>query len=81
MAKLFKEVEIVFKMKTGTPEMVDSANALILPVRRVTIEDISEQLGTSMGTTRKKVHDDLTLSLGSLVVGVMPQGLTLQQEQ
>ena len=48
-------------MKTGqasSPEMVDSHNALILDYWTVTIEDISEQLGISVGTAHKIVHDD-----------------------
>ena len=39
---------------SSTPEMVDSVNVLILTDRRVTIEDISEQLEISLGTVTKK---------------------------
>ena len=45
-----------------TPEMVDSVNVLNLADRIVTIEDISEQLGISVGTAHKTVHDDLAFS-------------------
>ena len=41
----------------GIPEMVDSVNALILADRRVTIEDISEQLGISVGIAHKIILD------------------------
>ena len=37
----------------STPEMVDSVNAFILADRRITIEDISEQQGISVGTAHK----------------------------
>ena len=48
-----KTVKIVKKDKdwmgrptmVNTPEMVDSVNALILADRRVTVEDITEQMG------------------------------------
>ena len=42
-----------------TPEMVDSVNVLIWADRGVTIEDIPEQLGISVSTEYKIVHDDL----------------------
>ena len=45
-----------------TPEMVDSVNAPILVDKRVTIEDISEQLGISVDTEHKFVHDNRDLS-------------------
>ena len=60
---MFKEV--VFKMKTdlaGLPEMVDSVNVLTLADRRNTIEDIYRQMGISLGTAHKIVHDDLAFS-------------------
>ena len=41
----------------STPEMVDSVNEFILAVRSVTIEDISEQLGISVDTAHKIMHD------------------------
>ena len=49
-AELFKECLNKIQDKNrptmlSTPEMVDSANASILADRRVTIEDISEQIG------------------------------------
>ena len=46
----------------STPEMVDSINAFILTGRRFTTEDISGQLGISMGTAHKIVHGDLAFS-------------------
>ena len=67
-AKLFKDgrLSIEDEDKPGrptmasTPEMVDSVNALILADSNVTIEDISEQLGISVGTAHKIVHVDLS---------------------
>ena len=44
---------------TNTPEMIESVNAFILADRRLTIEDISEHLGNSVGTAHKILHDDL----------------------
>ena len=43
----------------STPEMVDLVNVLILFDRRVTVEDISEQPGISLGTRNKILYDDL----------------------
>ena len=59
-AKLFKESRNSIKDEdrlarntmASTPEMVDSVNALILTNRKVTIEDISEQLGISLLSTQ-----------------------------
>ena len=48
-----------------TPEMVDSVNALILSDRRVSIEDISEQLAISVDTAHKIMHDALVFLKGS----------------
>ena len=45
-----------------TPEMVDSVNAPTLVDKRVTIEDISEQLGISVDTEHKSVYDNHDLS-------------------
>ena len=42
--------------------MVDSVNAVILADRKVTIEDISEQLGISVDKVYKILHDDLAFS-------------------
>ena len=42
--------------------MVDSVNALILAYWKFTIEDISEQLGISVGLAYKIIHDDITFS-------------------
>ena len=42
----------------STPDVGDSVNVLILADRRVTIEDLSEQLKISMGTAYKIMHDD-----------------------
>ena len=42
-----------------TPEMVDSVHAPILAGKSLTIENISEQLGISLGTAHIIVHDDL----------------------
>ena len=44
------------------PEMVDSVNALILTDKRVTMEDIPEQLEISKDTTHKIMYDDLDFS-------------------
>ena len=41
-----------------TPEMMDSVNTLILSDWRVTIEDIIEQVGISVGQVHKIVLDD-----------------------
>ena len=41
---------------------MDSVHTLILADRRITIEDISEQLGISVDTVHKTVHDDLAFS-------------------
>ena len=48
----------------STPEMMESVNALFCY-----IENISEQLGISVGTAHKIVHDDLAF-LRSVVIGV-----------
>ena len=40
-----------------TPEMMDSVYVLILVYRRITIEEISEQLGISVGTVHKIMHE------------------------
>ena len=53
--------------RENTPEMVDSVNVLILANRRVTIKDISEQLGISVGTAHKIVYYDLSSS--SIIIG------------
>ena len=42
--------------------MVDSVNVLIFTDRTVTIEDISEQLGVSVGTSHKIMYDDFAFS-------------------
>ena len=47
---------------SNTQKMVNSVNALILINRRVTIEDISEQVGIFVGTAHKIVYDDLAFS-------------------
>ena len=47
------------------PEMVDSVSAFILAKRRVTIEDIPEPKGISLGPTHKITHDDLAFSIVS----------------
>ena len=46
----------------STPEMMDSVNVLILADRGVIIEDISEQLGISVGATHKSAHEHLAFS-------------------
>ena len=46
----------------STPEMVDSVNMLILPDRRISIENISKQLGISVDTAHKILPDDLAFS-------------------
>ena len=43
--------------------MVDSVNAVILADRKVTIEDISEQLGISVDKAYKILHDNFTFSM------------------
>ena len=48
--------------KARTPEMVDLVNAFILSDKRVTVENISEQLKISVRTAHKIVHRDLSLS-------------------
>ena len=64
-AKLYKKGWNSIQDETGrptivtSPEMVDSVNAFILADRRVTIEDISEQLGIFVGTAYKIVHDNV----------------------
>ena len=66
-----KKVEKVFKMKTGLakkPKMVDFVNIHILADRRVTSEDISEQMGFSVGTEDKIVYNGLAF-LKSIVIG------------
>ena len=45
-----------------TPEMVDSANVLILADRRVTTEETFEQLEISEDTALKTMGDDLVFS-------------------
>ena len=47
----------------NTCEMVDSVNVFILAGRKVTIEDISEQLGIFVGTAHNIVYNDLALSM------------------
>ena len=69
-AKLFKECRnsIQAEDRPGGPtmvsihEMVDSVNTLIWAARRITKEDISEQLGINVGTTQKIVLDDISFS-------------------
>ena len=69
-AKLFNEIRNSIQVEdrpgrpslASTPKMVDSVNELILGEGRVIIEEISEQMGISMGTAHKTVHDDLTFS-------------------
>ena len=46
----------------STPEMVDSVNVLILADRSLIVEDVSEQLGISVGTMHKSIYDDLSFS-------------------
>ena len=46
----------------STPEMVDSVNPLILTDRKVTLENISEQLGINVSAEQKNVYDDLDFS-------------------
>ena len=62
-AKLFKEVQDEDRLDTLTmlsqPEIEYLVDALILATRRVTKEDISEQLRISVGKEHKTVHDDL----------------------
>ena len=64
---------------SSTPEMVDSVNALILADRRVSIKDISEQLGISLGTANKIVHDELAFSKVSC--RWVPKTLTPEHKQ
>ena len=66
-ADLFKESQSSIPSEDhptieSTPEMVDSVNAFILDDRGVTTEDISKELGISLGTAHITVHDDLTFS-------------------
>ena len=46
----------------NTSKIIDSVCFPILADRIVTIEDISEQLGISVGTAQKIVHDDFSFS-------------------
>ena len=46
----------------NSPEMEESVNTLILVDRRVTIDDISEQLGIPVSTAHRIVYDDLAFS-------------------
>ena len=55
------KVQLIRKLKKDrTPNMEDCVNPLILTERRLTIENITEQLGTSWGTAYK--IDDLSFS-------------------
>ena len=66
-----KKAEVIFKNEdrpgwhtmVGIPEMVDSVDTLILANRRVTREDISEQVGIFVDTEHKIVDDNFALSL------------------
>ena len=69
MARLFKGQNIIQdedrpdKLTMATSlEMVDSFNAFILADIRIIIEEISEQLGISVHTGYKMVHNDLAFS-------------------
>ena len=59
------EISIMIKHSFGRdttgnkPEMVESVNVRILADRRVTTEDIFEQLLIYVGTVHKIMHDDL----------------------
>ena len=69
-AKFFKDhqnsIQYEGKLITVSPsEMVDLVKALILTDRRVTIKDISEQLGSSVSTAHKIMHDGLAFSKAS----------------
>ena len=65
-AILFKEIQNSIQDEdrpgspiiVSTPEIVDSVKVLILTDRKVTIENISEELGISVGTTHKIVYDN-----------------------
>ena len=46
----------------STPEVVDSVDTHIFADRRITIEDISEQLGISVGTIHKLVYEVFAFS-------------------
>ena len=66
-ADIFKEVRnsIQDEERTtmaSTPEMMDLVNALVFTNKRVKRENISEQLGISVGTAYKLVFDDLVFS-------------------
>ena len=50
-----------------TPEIVDSVYVLILTDRRVTVEDISEELEISVGTKYKIVQRNLAFSKVSFI--------------
>ena len=66
----------------STPEMEDSVNVLILAVRKVTIEYISEQVGIFVSTAHEIMHGDLTSSEVSCHLGFtrIRQSLILKQE-
>ena len=53
----------------NSPERVDSVNALILADRRVSVEVISKQLASSVGTKHKIVLDDFVFFKLSVAVG------------
>ena len=50
---------------SGRCAMVNTPDAIILADRRVTIKDISEQLGISVGIAQKIVHNDFSFSMVS----------------